>query len=259
MPCGMAPFLLQKSSRHSGRRLAELTTRGMEQYQDYYALIAIPVAYLLGSIPFSALIARLYGISDLRTVGSGNIGATNVWRAAGPFAGILALLADLAKGVVAVLFAMIWSHSFEPILPGILSKPLPYSIELVWVLAAFAVILGHVFPVFTRFKGGKGVATGLGAMITLMPIQTLIALGVFVVVVLISRFISLGSILAALAFATVLLVQRLALLQEVPLSFVVAGVALAVLVLATHTQNIRRLIRGDENRFSSSRKANSHG
>ncbi len=188
-------------------------------------------AYLLGSIPFSYLVARSFGVADVRRVGSGNVGATNVMRSAGAPAGALAFLLDAAKGAGAAELARLFT---------------PGSSWLPAVAGAFAV-LGHVFPVWLRFRGGKGVATGAGVFLPLAPLATLLAVVVFAGVVAVSRLVSLASILAALALPLALL-----WLDAGP---IVAGTALAVagLVILKHGSNIRRLIDGTESRMGGRR------
>lgn len=192
-------------------------------------LVAIPlVAYLLGAIPFGFLFVKLRLGRDIRATGSGNVGATNVARALGGFWGLLTLALDAAKGYLAVWIA---AH----LAAG----------EARWlVLAALAVILGHIFPVFLRFKGGKGVATGAGAFGYLSP-KALLAVGViWLVVVAIWRYVSLGSMLAAAAFP--IFVYQF----ERPQTLVGLGlVAGASLIILAHHQNIRRLVAGTEARF----------
>src|SRR5258708_16121090 len=152
-------------------------------------LLAIPfAAYLLGSIPFGLLLAKLFGGTDVRKGGSGNIGATNVTRVAGPLAGILTLLFDTAKGTAAVwLAARVTNESAA------------------WMMiAAFAVLLGHCFPVWLKFKGGKGVATALGVFLALSPLAAVSALLLFLLCVAYWRYVSLGFVAAAAAHALVL-------------------------------------------------------
>ena len=140
-------------------------------------------AYFLGSIPFGLFLAKLLGGSDVRKAGSGNIGAANVARVVGPLAGILTLLLDTAKGAAAVLLAARFTHE-----------------SAVWMmLAALAALVGHCFPVWLKFKGGKGVATALGVFLALCPLAALTALLLFALVVACWRYVSLGSISAAAA------------------------------------------------------------
>jgi len=184
-----------------------------------FILIAIIAAYLLGAIPFALLIGRLAGIKDLRQVGSGNLGATNVWRAAGPGAGVAVLLADTAKGVAAVLAAR---HILAE------ATTLPVSIELVLVMAGLAAVLGHVFPVYLRFKGGKGAATGLGVMVMLLPLPTAVALLVFLVVVALWRFVSLASMAGALALLAAVVVEKYLLVHSVADIYFIMTLVLAL-------------------------------
>ncbi|UCD18617.1 MAG: glycerol-3-phosphate 1-O-acyltransferase PlsY [Candidatus Zixiibacteriota bacterium] len=200
-------------------------------------VLAIVVGYLFGSIPFGYIIACAFGIPDIRKYGSGNIGATNAWRVAGPTAGILVAVCDIGKGVLTVLVASY--------LGGQLLAP-----EYVKLLAGLAAVLGHLFPVFLLFKGGKGVNTALGVMVTLVPGHALLALAVFVLVVVISRYISLGSILAAAAFILSILIGKLAGWSDVHPVYIPAGLVLALLIVIAHRSNIKRLLDGKENRFS---------
>lgn len=187
------------------------------------------VAYLLGSIPFSLLAGRLAGV-DLRTVGSGNLGATNVFRTLGRSAGIAVMALDISKGTAAVLIARALT-------------PDP------WPLAAAALaILGHVFPVWTRFKGGKGVAVAAGTLIGLAPVTIGVLVGLWLVVMLTTRYVSLASIVCALV------ATPLAALIGVPWPSVVFVGLVALLVLVRHRENIVRLLRGKENRISLGRK-----
>ncbi len=192
--------------------------------------LAIAAAYLLGSIPFAFLAGRSRGV-DLRTIGSGNLGAANVFRALGKGMGISVMAADIGKGVAAVLLAR-----------ALTDDPWP-------AIAAGAAMAGHVFPVWMRFKGGKGVAVGGGAVIGLMPLASVILLGFWLVVVLTSRFTSLGAVLGSLA-ATPLV---WAMGYSTP-NVVFTGIASAA-VLILHRGNIVRLAQGRENRIDLSRRA----
>ena len=193
----------------------------------------VVAAYLLGSVSFSFLIVKVKEGRDVRTVGSGNAGATNVLRASGPAAAALALVLDLAKGVAAVLGTRL-VEAPPPVIGG----------------AAFAVVLGHVFPVFLGFRGGKGVATAAGALGALEPLAMLATLVVFVAVVLWKRYVSLGSIVAALVFPLLAWAgHRLGWIPDVTPSVVIASAAIAALVLFRHRGNLRRLLRGAEPRL----------
>ncbi|MBK7143471.1 MAG: glycerol-3-phosphate 1-O-acyltransferase PlsY [bacterium] len=205
------------------------------------AIAVLALAFLIGGIPFGLLVAKAYGIRDLRAQGSGNIGATNVWRVAGAKAALWVYLLDIGKGVVAVLIARLIDQSAMPR-------------DWYLVLAALLVVLGHIFSPYLRFKGGKGVNTGLGVMLVLMPVEVLISLGVFVIVVSLTRYISLGSIIASLTLVTVALIERLALVREISFVYIGLTILLALAIILTHRTNIRRLIEGTESKFSLSSK-----
>jgi glycerol-3-phosphate acyltransferase PlsY len=201
-----------------------------------YPVLAVALAYLLGSIPFGFLIVRFAGRGDVREKGSGGTGATNVSRSAGKGAGLLTLALDALKGVAAVLVARWLSGE-----------------EAGWVVAAagLAALVGHMFPVWLGFRGGKGVATGLGVFLVLSPLAVATAAVVFLVAVWRTRYVSLGSILAALTIplgvwfwgghmgATPATLTPL-------LALALAGASLIVLM---HRANVGRLLRGTENRF----------
>ena len=186
----------------------------------------VAVAYLLGSFSFGLFVARWYGQADLRERGSGNIGATNVARTVGRTPALLTLLGDSAKGCLAVLLAQWWGASLT-----------------ITALAALAAVLGHMFPLYHRFQGGKGVATSLGVMIPLLPWPTLGAVVVWVAVILSLRYVSVASMIAALA------VPVLAFLRGDPPPSVAAASVAAVLILAAHRGNLQRLVQGVESRL----------
>jgi glycerol-3-phosphate acyltransferase PlsY len=194
----------------------------------------IPVAaYLIGSIPFGIILAKMFGGVDVRNAGSGNIGATNVARVAGPLAGILTLVLDGAKGAAAVWLAAQFANE-----------------SATWMtVAGFAALVGHCFPVWLRFRGGKGVATAAGMFLALCWPAGLGAIGVFILVVLSSRFVSLGSVAAAAAMP--LLIYLLWAPHHAPPPIVTFGAfAAAMLVVYKHDANIQRLVEGREPRFS---------
>ena len=212
------------------------------------AVIPIVVCYLMGAIPFGLIIARLYGVGDIRTEGSGNIGATNVGRVIGARAAVWVYLGDIGKGVAAVLLGRLYAANFEL---GFVN----YDVFL--VACAVAAVLGHVFPVYIRFKGGKGVNTGLGVMITLLPYETLLAFGVFLLVVLLARYVSLGSMLAGISLFAIIAVEKHILDRPVADIYFYLTLVLALLILVTHRQNISRLMRGQESRLSFHSRSNS--
>jgi glycerol-3-phosphate acyltransferase PlsY len=192
------------------------------------------IAYLLGSIPFGLLFARIFGRKDIREVGSGNIGATNVTRVAGPLPGILTLLFDAGKGGLAVLIAgRVSNHDATSMM-----------------LAAIVALLGHCYPVWLRFKGGKGIATGLGVFTALAPFAGLSSLAVFIIVAIVWRFASLASIAAAASMP--LLVYLFWAPGHAPPLVISFGTLFATtLVIYKHNANLQRLVEGTEPRFGS--------
>jgi glycerol-3-phosphate acyltransferase PlsY len=193
--------------------------------------IAIVVfSYFLGSVSFGYIIAQLSG-KDLRKVGSGNIGATNVMRVVGKTAGIITLVLDAAKGYVAVFLGEQFSGPDS-------SLPL---------ICGFAALLGHCFPVLLKFKGGKGAATGLGVFLRLAPVYIIFALGAFLIVVAITRFVSAGSMAAAATMPVALWIGG-----APPVTTLLAA-AIAALIIGKHHENIARLVRGEENRLGAKR------
>jgi acyl phosphate:glycerol-3-phosphate acyltransferase len=197
-------------------------------------LLWLPLAgYLLGSIPFGLLLTRLFGGGDIRAAGSGNIGATNVTRVAGPIPGVLTLVLDAANGAAAVLLAAHFSGS-----------------SAMWMTASgLAALVGHCFPVWLKFRGGKGVATGAGFCLALCWPAALGAILLFVLVVAFFRFVSLGSIAAAAAMP--LLIYFLwAPHHAPPPSVTIGAFAAAMLIVYKHDGNIQRLVEGREPRFS---------
>jgi glycerol-3-phosphate acyltransferase PlsY len=194
----------------------------------------LPVAYLLGSIPFGLLIVKTRAGRDIRAMGSGNIGAANVTRSAGASAGILTLLLDAAKGYLAVAFAAHWTGG-----------------SLRWMMAAaVAAVVGHIFSAWLGFRGGKGVATGLGVFLPICAPAVGLALLLWLIVVAFWRYSSLGSIVAAAALP--IFVYVLYAPGHAPPGYVtVPTILISLLVLAKHRTNIERLIEGTENRLGS--------
>lgn len=196
--------------------------------------LTIPIAaYFLGSIPFGLLLTRALGRGDVRNVGSGNIGATNVARAAGSLAGVFTLVLDAAKGAGAVLLAERLSND-----------------NATWtMIAAFAALLGHCFPIWLKFKGGKGVATAAGVFLVLSPLACLAAIILFLLVVIFWRYVSLGSVSAAAAMP--LLIYLLwAPPHAPPLVITIGTFAVSLQITYKHRGNLRRLVERTEPKFS---------
>jgi glycerol-3-phosphate acyltransferase PlsY len=202
--------------------------------------VVILVAYLIGSIPFGYLIVRMTGRGDVRETGSGGTGATNVSRRAGKVAGLLTLVLDAAKGAFAVLVA------------GVALSGQRATINVRWVVAAAAIaaIAGHIFPVWLKFRGGKGVATAAGALFMVAPFALLCAGLVFVIVVALTRYVSLGSLAAAVLIPFFLWLQKWFLQPAAdirpPLT---AAVIAALLIIFAHRGNIARLVNRTEPKF----------
>lgn len=185
------------------------------------------IVYLIAAIPTGIVLSRLMGSEDIREKGSGNIGATNVYRVAGKLAGVLTLVGDALKGLLPLLAIKTWL------------QPTP---EQLGVASAVA-ILGHCYPVYLKFKGGKGVATALGIFLVLSPKAVLGALIVFIIAVATTRYISLGSVLAAMS------APLLILMLSHPQPIFLATLFIASLVIWRHRSNVKRLLDGTENRF----------
>lgn len=196
-------------------------------------------SYVLGSIPTGYLLVRLFRKQDIRSIGSGNIGATNVLRSGGKGLGAATFLLDALKGATAVLLAAWIAPQFAS--AGISSR----TIE---AIAAVVAVLGHMFPIWLHFRGGKGVATGFGVFCVAAPWAALAAITVFFIVLFISRYVSLASILGAASFPVfaVFLVHG-----EKPPLYIAAQFIVAALIILKHHANVRRLITGTENRFGS--------
>ncbi len=209
------------------------------------AILIPAVAFLLGSIPSGYLFYRWRHGQDIRREGSGNIGATNVMRRAGARLGLLTLFCDAAKGWLAVWLAAHWLHLPAP--------PMPYApaqLSAAWYWLAAAVLLalaGHIFTPWLKFQGGKGVATGLGVFLALAPRAVAWTLVLFVLIVAVSRYISLASMLASLLLPGLM---ALTYGRAYPAVIYAAAAAAAVLIVIRHGANLRRLLTGTEHRFS---------
>lgn len=195
----------------------------------YPAVPVVAAAYLLGAVPFGVLVARCLdrGV-DLRKTGSGNIGATNVARTLGKGPGILTLLLDAGKGAASVLLAAALAQPGDPLLPAV---------------AGGAAFLGHLFPVWLGFRGGKGVATALGVVLAISPAAAGVLVLLFAAAFAATRYVSLGSLVAAAGLVPAMLLLR------APIPHVVLSAGIGSLVFWAHRENIRRLLAGEERRF----------
>ena len=204
-------------------------------------IVGIIISYLIGGIPFGYLIAVIKGV-DIRTQGSGNIGATNVGRVLGKKYGLIIFILDLLKGFLVVL-----------LVPAAVSSAVNISTttgNLLAVLCGFCAVLGHAFPVYLKFKGGKAVATSFGVFIWLVPISIAIAFGVWLLTVIVTRYVSLGSMIGSLS-----LVGIIVIVVDSPFGdniyLLAMSVAVAILIIARHTSNIQRIIAGTEKKVFS--------
>jgi acyl phosphate:glycerol-3-phosphate acyltransferase len=214
------------------------------------SIIAI-LSYLLGSVPTSIIVARKARGIDIRHYGSGNAGGTNVIRVLGWKAGVFVILLDIAKGMVATM-----------LVARLMQGPMPFSnatpfddFTVVQIIAGCSAILGHIWTVFAGFKGGKGIATAGGMLIGIAPVEVAVSFGVFAVVFLLTHYVSLGSLSAAVAFPLTMFFRENVFMVDVrgygTLIFFAIGIAL--LIIFTHRSNITRLLQGTESRISSDR------
>jgi glycerol-3-phosphate acyltransferase PlsY len=204
------------------------------------ALLAIILSYLVGSIPAGYIVGRLFKGIDIRDYGSGNIGFTNALRVLGVVPGIIVLLADVGKGAAAVLaisrLGGLQTNALIPYLPA---------------LCGASAIAGHIWTVFLKFRGGKGVATSLGIFTSLSPLAGLVSLGVWIIVVAITRYVSLGSMLLCISFCVVVFVTS----GEYIWGIRILALAVTAIVIYKHKGNIQRLIRGEERKFGQREQA----
>ncbi|HKF48541.1 MAG TPA: glycerol-3-phosphate 1-O-acyltransferase PlsY [Terracidiphilus sp.] len=206
------------------------------------SLWIVVLSYLLGSIPMGYLLVRLVRKQDIRSVGSGNIGATNVLRSEGKGLGAATFVLDVVKGSLAVLLGY-WLAA--PLLPGVPQR----NVE---ALAAICAVLGHMFPVWIGFRGGKGVATGFGVFLVCAPIAALSAIALFAIICALTRYVSLASIIGAASFPVV---AWFTVKGERPAFFIAVQIAVSLLIIVKHHANIRRLLSGTEHRFGAAKTA----
>lgn len=200
--------------------------------------LSIPLAFLTGSIPFGLIFTRNRGV-DIRSTGSKNIGATNVLRSAGKMPAIMTLLADLLKGAAPVLICRYMILNMAQT-----DNAMPVSNQIVWEgIAGMAAVCGHIFSVFLRFRGGKGVATGFGVIAVYTPVTAVIVLIIWIMVAVISKYSALAGIIAVGSLPV------LYLLQNAPFGHVVFGILLSVLIIYRHKSNIQNLLAGKEDKI----------
>lgn len=205
----------------------------MMQFQ-WLEVLGLVVAYLLGSIPTAVWVGRVFYNKDVREYGSGNAGATNTFRVLGKKAGIPVLLFDILKGTTAVLL----SNYFVDYVPDS-ADFVNYQLVL-----GIGVLLGHIFPIYAGFRGGKGIATLLGIMIAIHPQAAFSCIGVFLFVFLLTKYVSLGSIISSICFPLLII---LVFKSKIP-SLVIFSIFIAIMVLITHQKNIERLLRRSESK-----------
>ena len=214
-------------------------------------LVILILSYLVGSIPTSIIMSKWVKNIDIRNYGSGNAGGTNVFRVLGWKYGVSVILLDAMKGVIAVvIIARLYFGSFP------FPNATPFDdFTLVQFMAGIAAVIGHVWTIFAGFKGGKGIATALGFLITIITVDMLVAIGIFIIVVSISRYISLGSMLAAISIPLVMVIRENIFGVDIQSYHTILpfSIAVAFLVIYTHRANLGRIINGNENKISFSK------
>ena len=216
----------------------------------------IVIAYLLGSIPFGYLIVRAKQGSDIRDTGSGGTGATNVSRRAGKVAGVITLVLDAVKGAVAVVVAswvldlQLWESYIAPHVATFANGGMSLQ-QVYWCItgAAVAAIIGHMFPVWLSFRGGKGVATGVGVFLVLAPGAVAIVGLIFMLIVVMTRYVSLGSIFAAASLPLIIWVLNIISPRFAFAPVITAATVVALLIIFAHRANVGRLVQGTESKF----------
>lgn len=196
----------------------------------------IIVAYLIGSVSNAVWVSKRFFRMDIREHGSGNAGATNTFRVLGPRAGTFVMIMDMLKGILAVKLAFLIPYYAAP---EHLSQLINFQIGL-----GLAAVVGHIFPVWAEFRGGKGIATLFGMVLAIQPLVALCCVGVFLLMLFLTRYVSLSSILASIAFPVLLIF----IFREQELYYKLFAIAIALMVILTHQKNIGRLLNGSENK-----------
>lgn len=213
-------------------------------------LLVMLLSYVVGSIPTAVMLSKWRHGFDIRTKGSGNAGGTNVFRVLGWKSGLFVTLVDLLKGVVAttIVARLFW----DPTLPFYNRTPFD-DFTVIQIMCGGAAIVGHVWTIFAGFRGGKGIATAAGVLLGVAPTEFAVSVGIFVAVLLASRYVSLGSIAAAIAFPLSLIVRYNIFMDEIPSyrTLVFFSVGVALFLIYSHRTNIKRLLAGTENKITS--------
>ena len=206
-------------------------------------------SYILGSISFAWIIAKVFKNIDIRKYGSKNPGATNVYRTISKPLGVITLILDVLKGFIPVYFVPYFFIFFT-------DKGIVVSVIYYTIIVALLVILGHVFSIFLNFKGGKGVAVGLGVFLAINPIATLCSLAVFIVIVVLTRYVSLSSIVASIVLPIgIYFFSKYNIIQSNSYEFLIFSIIVVSLVIIRHISNIKRLLNGTENKISDSKSS----
>lgn len=200
--------------------------------------LMILLSYLIGAIPTAIIYSRIARGIDIRQHGSGNAGATNVFRVLGWRAGLVVLLIDVMKGLTATLFIY-----------QIAISSINLDTSILKIIAGLSAVFGHIWTIFADFKGGKGVGTGAGMIIGIVPAAVLAGLVVFIITVVISRYVSLGSILASITIPIFLFVEKFLFQSQISTSIILFGLIIPVIIIYTHRSNIERLLKGTENKI----------
>jgi glycerol-3-phosphate acyltransferase PlsY len=210
-------------------------------------IIVIALSYLVGSFPTALVIGRIFKGVDIRTQGSKNLGSTNAFRVLGWKIGLLVQVVDIIKGAVATLLI---SKLFYGALPFENRTPFE-DITVVQIIAGISAILGHVFTVFAEFKGGKGINTAAGMLLSLAPVDASISIGIFIVVLIFSGYVSLGSIAAAFAFPSTMFIRENIFGVDIDgyHTLIYFSIVVCIFLIYNHRANIKRLLYGEENRF----------
>lgn len=204
-------------------------------------LLILILSYLLGSIPTSIIVGKVVYKKDLRNYGSGNAGGTNAWRVFGWKAGVFVMAFDVGKGIIATLFL-----SRLPASPAL-------AYEAVQLIAGSGAVIGHIWTVFGKFKGGKGVGTAAGMLLALYPVAVIICIVIFGLALLLTGYVSVGSLSAALALPIVLWIMNSTGWRLIHPALFYFSIPIVLLIFFTHRSNIKRLIQGNENRFENIR------